>query len=70
VWIHADPVFRTIRGVLKKLDAPAQAAILEAKRLDDQEAPQRDAARLAGEQELAKAKLEKLRLLNKPRFRP
>jgi hypothetical protein len=57
-------------GVLKRLDSPAQAAILEAKRLDDQEAPQRDAARLASEQEAARDKLEKARLENKPRFRP
>jgi hypothetical protein len=57
-------------GVLKRLDSPAQAAILEAKRLDDEEAPQRDAARLASEQEAARDKLEKARLVNKPRFRP
>ena len=57
-------------GVMKRLEVPAQAATLEAKRLDDQEAPQRDAARLASEEEAAKAKLEKARLVNKPRFRP
>jgi hypothetical protein len=57
-------------GVLKRLDSPVQAAILEAKRLDDEEAPQRDAARLASEQEAARDKLEKARLENKPRFRP
>jgi hypothetical protein len=62
-------IFKLV-GVLKRLDAPAQAAILEAKRLDDQEAPQRDAARLASEQESARANLEKLRLVNKPQFRP
>lgn len=63
------PSFSLI-GVLKRLDSPAQAAILEAKRLDDEEAPQRDAARLASEQEAASDKLEKARLVNKPRFRP
>ena len=63
------PSFRLI-GVLKRLEAPAQAAILEAKRLDDQEAPQRDAARIASEAEAATAKLEKARLANKPKFRP
>lgn len=63
------PAFRLV-GVLKRLEAPAQAATLEAKRLDDQEAPQRDAARLASEQEVANAKLEKARLVNKPKFRP
>jgi len=63
------PTFRLV-GVMKRLEAPAQAATLEAKRLDDQEAPQRDAARLASEQEAANAKLEKARLVNKPKFRP
>ena len=57
-------------GVLKKLEAPAQAAALEAKRLDDQEAPQRDAARAASEAQEAQAKLDKARLLNKAKFRP
>jgi len=57
-------------GVMTRLDSPAQAATLEAKRLDDQEEPQRNAARLASEQEAVKDKLEKARLLNKPRFRP
>ena len=63
------PSFRLI-GVVKGLEAQAQAATLEAKRLDDLEAPQRDAARLASEGEAAKAKLEKARLVNKPKFRP
>jgi len=63
------PSFRLI-GILKRLDSPAQAAIVEAKRLDVLEAPQRDAALQASEQETARAKLEKARLLNKPRFRP
>jgi hypothetical protein len=57
-------------GVLKRLEAPAQTAILEAKRLDDQEAPQRDAARLASEQEATDARLEKARLENKAKFQP
>lgn len=63
------PTFKLV-GVSKKLEGPAQAAILEAKRLDDQEAPQRDAARLASEAGATKAKLEKARLVNKPKFRP
>ncbi len=63
------PGFRLI-GVLKKLQEPAQAAITEAKRLDHQEAPQREAARVAGEEAAAGAKLEKARLANKPKFRP
>jgi hypothetical protein len=63
------PTFRLV-GVIKKLEAPAQAATLEANRLDDQEAPQRDAARIANEEEAAKTRLEKARLVNKPKFRP
>jgi len=63
------PTFRLI-GVLSSLDAQAQSAILEAKRLDEQEAPQRDAARLASEEEAAKVRDEKARLVNKPNFRP
>ena len=59
-----------LTGVLKKLEAAAQASMLEAKRLDDQEAPQREAARLASEEASARSKLEKARLANKPRFRP
>jgi hypothetical protein len=62
------PAFRLV-GVAKKLEALAEAANLEAKRLDDQEAPQRDAARIASEEEAAKTKLENSRLVNKPKFR-
>jgi len=63
------PSFRLI-GVLKSLQAPLQAAIIEAKRLDDREAPQRDAARKADEKEAERDKLAKARLVNKPKFRP
>jgi hypothetical protein len=63
------PTFRLV-GVMKRLEASAQAATPEAKRLDDQEAPQRDAARIASEEEAAKTKLEKARLVNKLNFRP
>jgi hypothetical protein len=63
------PAFRLV-GVMKSLEAPAQAASVEARRLDDQEAPQRDAARTANEEEAARARLEKARLANKPKFRP
>jgi hypothetical protein len=62
------PGFRLI-GVLRRLEAPAQAATVEAARLDDQEAPQRDAARVASEKEAERARLEKARLLNTPNFR-
>jgi hypothetical protein len=63
------PTFRLI-GALKRLEAPVQSAIAEAKRLDDREAPQRDAARIVGEKETEIARLEKSRLVNKPKFRP
>lgn len=60
----------TLVGILKSLEAPVQAANAEAKRLDDLEAPQRDAARAAAEQDAKAASLEKARLVNKPKFRP
>lgn len=63
------PTFKLV-GISKELEASAQATDLEAKRLDDQEAPQRDAARLASQAEAAKAKLDNARLVNKPKFRP
>jgi len=63
------PSFRLV-GALKRLQATAQAAITEAKRLDDQEAPQRDATRMADEKETERARLEKSRLVNRPKFRP
>jgi hypothetical protein len=63
------PSFALI-GLLKRLQEPAKTAIAEAKRLDQREAPQRDAARLVNEQEAEHAKLEKSRLENKPKFRP
>jgi len=79
-WQDSDYRFELIRsrygapyrlvGVLKILEAPVLAATLEAKRLEDREAPQKEAARLAGEAELANAKLEKARLINQPKFRP
>jgi hypothetical protein len=52
------------------MQAAVQVAIVEAKRLDDREAPQKEAARLAAEKETEQAKLDKSRLLNKPKFRP
>jgi len=63
------PSFKLV-GISKKLEAPAKAAELDAKRLDDQEAPQRDAARRASEAEAAKTKLDSARLVNKSKFRP
>lgn len=63
------PSFK-LTGSLKAIETKAAAATAEARRLDDQEAPQRDAARLVAEEASAKDKLEKARLLNKPKFRP
>jgi hypothetical protein len=62
------PSFQLV-GTLKRLEEPARAAVAEAKRLDDKEAPQRDAARIVSEEQAAKLKLEKARILNKPNFR-
>lgn len=63
------PTFKLV-GVLKTVEAQVDAALLEAKRLDDQEAPQREAARLAAEAAAAKVKAAKARLINKPKFQP
>jgi hypothetical protein len=63
------PTYRLI-GVLKNLEGAVRVATVEAKRLDDQEAPQRAAARSATEQDAAKAKLDQARLTNKAKFRP
>jgi hypothetical protein len=57
-------------GIFKSLEMTVQAASAEAKRLDDLEAPQREAARAASEQNAKAAALEKARLLNKAKFRP
>jgi hypothetical protein len=60
----------SLRATVKRLESPVQAALLEAKRLDSQEAPQREAARVADEAQSERARLEKIRLVNKPKFRP
>ena len=60
----------TLVGILKSLELPVRAANVEAKRLDDLEAPQREAARAAAEQNAKAAALEKARLINKAKFRP
>lgn len=62
------PSFRLV-ATLKRLEEPARAAVAEAKRLDDKEAPQRDAARIVSEEQAAQLKLEQARILNKPKFR-
>jgi hypothetical protein len=63
------PEFK-LAGVWKRLEDPAQAAKLEAVRLDDKEAPQREAARLTQQNDAERIRLEQARLVNKPKFRP
>ena len=53
----------------KRLDALAQAAVVEAARLDKQQAPQREIERQNRENEDARVLQEKARVLNKPGFR-
>jgi hypothetical protein len=52
------------------LDALAQKAAAQARRLDDQEAPQREIAKQKKEQEDARAAADKARVANKGAFRP
>ncbi|HEV2494272.1 MAG TPA: hypothetical protein VG204_14495 [Terriglobia bacterium] len=64
-----QPVF----GVLvfsKRLDPPAQAAIAEAIRLDEQEAPAREIALQKKQDQQNRAEQDKARLANKAAFRP
>lgn len=63
------PTYRLV-GVLKRLEAPARAAALEAAKLDEKEAPQREAEQRVKDDATERAKLEKARLVNKPKFRP
>ena len=63
------PSFRLV-GTQQKLQILAEAAIVEAMRLDDVEAPQREAARIVREDEAAASRLDKSRRANKPKFRP
>lgn len=69
IRVAYGPSFKLV-GILKGLEAPFQAATLEARRLDGLEEPQREAARKSSEEAATKATLDKARLLNKPRFRP
>jgi hypothetical protein len=54
----------------KRLDALARAAIVEAIRLDDQEAPQRETERQKKKDEENRVQREKARQANKAPFRP
>jgi hypothetical protein len=52
------------------LDTLAQKATIQAVRLDDREAPQREVARMKKEQDETRAAAEKARIANKKVFRP
>ncbi len=54
----------------KRLDALARAAVLEAIRLDEQSAPEREVARQKKQDDESRAVQDKARLVNKPVFRP
>ena len=60
----------TLVAVSKRLDALARAAIIEAVRLDAEEAPQRELALQKRQEAEQRAQQEKARLANKPGFRP
>lgn len=64
-----DPDFSMIL-LSKRLNELATAAGMEAAKLDEQEAPQRDAALLKAHDEEQQLLLDKARLTNKPSFRP
>jgi len=61
--------FRLI-GVSKRLEMAARAAEIEAKRLDQQDAPRRLAEQAVADAERMKAAAEKTRTTNKGEFRP
>jgi hypothetical protein len=54
----------------KRLDAPAQAAIVEAIRLEAQAAPQRELEKQRARDEAERLVAEQARAVNKPNFRP
>jgi len=60
----------TLVAFSKRLDALARAAVIEAVRLDAQEAPQRELELQKKQEEENRAQQEKARLANKPGFRP
>jgi len=64
-----QPTFGMI-AFSKRLDGLARAAIVEAIRLDEQEAPQRGIERQKEQDAKDRAGHEKARLANKPNFRP
>jgi hypothetical protein len=64
-----QPTFGMV-GFSKRLDALARAAVAEAIRLDELEAPQQEIARQKKQDERDRAEDAKARLANKPNFRP
>ncbi len=60
----------TLVALSKRLDVLARAAVIEAVRLDAQEAPQREIALQNRQAEENRVQQEKARLANKPGFRP
>jgi hypothetical protein len=79
-WEDSESAFNLIHSayhpgfslvvVSKPLDALAQTAAVEAVRLDDQEAPQREIERQKKRQDDERAQQDRARLANKPGFRP
>ena len=79
-WQSSDSEFTLMRevypatfrliGVSKRLDIAARAAEVEARRLDEQEAPRRLAEQAAADADRKKAAAEKTRAANKGEFRP
>jgi len=59
-----------LAGAATELEAWAKVSALEAAMLDLQEAPQREADRIASEKEAVNTRLEKARIVNRPNFRP
>jgi hypothetical protein len=78
-WAGADYAIALYRGFSSdvrlivaspRLEALARTASVQATRLDDREAPQREIARQKKEAEDARASQEKSRIANKAAFRP
>jgi hypothetical protein len=68
-----QPVYKSTYGMVmysKRVDALARAAIVEAIRLDEQEAPQRETERQKKKDDENRAQQEKDRRANKAPFRP
>jgi len=79
-WEDSDALLRLVRIsyrgrialvlTAKRLGDMAERAMVEAKRIEEQEAPERDAARQKQQAADEQAALQKARLVNKPNFRP